>query len=105
MTAKTSQKLADVLRAAGFDDLAQRAEQDEFHDFLSDHALPEMQLAAELADLVGSAKEEKQRLAAHMIRQRVIDGDFDASNEESEEWAASPEGRSAFTELVKKPRA
>jgi hypothetical protein len=101
VTAKTSQHLADVLRAAGFEALAKRAETDEFHDFLSPHATPEMQLAAELADFVGSAKEEKQRIAAHMIRQRLIDGEFDASSEESDEWAASPAGQDAFDRLAK----
>jgi hypothetical protein len=102
MTAKTSQHLADVLRDAGFEDLAKRAERDEFHDFLSPHATPELLLAALLADLSTHPKvHERQRIAAHMIRQRLIDGEFDASLEESDAWAESPEGQAAFRELFK----
>jgi hypothetical protein len=32
--------------------------------------------------------------------QRAIDGEFDASREESAEWAASPEGQETFRTLV-----
>jgi hypothetical protein len=100
MTAKTSQHLADVLRAAGFDDLAVRAEADEFHDFLSPHALPETMLAEILADYAATPI-PAQRIAAMNIRQRLIDGEFDASDEESDEWAASPEGQETFGKLVR----
>lgn len=86
MTAKTSQHLADTLRASGFDDLAKRAEADEFHDYLSPHGLPEVRLDTELAMLANNAKTQHQRLAAH---------------QESDEWAASAEGQAAFGELIK----
>jgi hypothetical protein len=36
------------------------------------------------------------------LRQRVIDGEFDASAEEGDEWAASPEGQEAFRRLMPK---
>src|SRR5262245_7856860 len=104
MTAATSQKLADALRAGGLEELARRAEADEFHDFLSPHATPEMELAAELsrasveADL---AHDHAKAVAATDIRGRVINGEFDASKEESDAWAASPEGQAAFAELVR----
>lgn len=102
MTAPSSQKLADVLKAAGLMGLAMRAEQDEFHDFLSPHATPEMLLAEELAKLSGDpANSERARVAAHHIRNRLIDGEFDATKAESDEWAASPEGRAAFAALIK----
>jgi len=101
MTAKTSQHLADTLAAAGFEDLAKRAEADEFHDFLSDHATPELMLDAELVTLVKSSPTEALRTAAHNIRMRLWDGEFDASTEESDAWAESPEGRLAFQMLIK----
>jgi hypothetical protein len=100
MTAKTSQKLADVLRAAGFEDIALRAESDEFHDYLSPHAFPEMLLAEILADYAVTPI-TSQHIAALNIRQRLIDGEFDASKEESDAWAASPEGRETFSKLVR----
>lgn len=102
MTAETSRKLARVLHDAGFITLAERAEADEFHDFLSRHADPAATLAALLANILGDRTyTERQRLAAHHIRQRLIDGEFDASNAESEEWAAGPEGQEAFARLAR----
>lgn len=104
MTERTSQHLADVLRRAGFEGLACRAELDEFHDFKSRHDFPEMRLASELADIAGSPSfSERARLAAHHIRMRLIDGEFDADQAESEAWAESPEGQAAMNELVRKP--
>lgn len=104
MTAKTSQRLADILKAAGFIALATRAEQDEFHDFFSPAPNPAMLLDQELYQLAGDPKlSERARLAAHHIRMRHHDGEFDASNEESDEWAESPEGQAVMGELVRKP--
>jgi hypothetical protein len=103
MTAKTSQRLADALRAAGFDGFAKRAEADEFHDFLANAPLPQMVLADELASIVRNVNlEERVRLAAHHIRDRLINGEFDASEEEGDEWAASEDGRAAFAEFLPK---
>ena len=92
MTAKSSQKLADALRAAGFEDLAVRAETDEFHDYLSPHDLPAMALNIELTALGPGAD---------AIHELFIQGEFDATEEESDEWAASPEGQEAFGRLVR----
>jgi hypothetical protein len=36
------------------------------------------------------------------LRQRVINGDFDASSEESEAWAESEEGQDTFRRLINK---
>ena len=102
MTAATSQKLADVLRAAGFEGLAERAETDEFHDFLSNHPLPDLVLDQELHVIASNQKfSERERLAAHHIRMRHHDGEFDASLAESDDWAESPEGHDAFRRLIK----
>jgi hypothetical protein len=103
MTAKTSQYLADALRAAGFDDLALRAEADEFHEFLANVPLPLMVLADELASIIKNLNlSAPVRLAASNIRDRLINGDFDASEEEGDEWAASEDGRAAFAEFLPK---
>lgn len=100
MTARTSQHLADVLRAAGFVALAKRAEADEFHDFLSQHGFPEMELDRELSQIAGSTVHaEHSRLAAHHIRMRLHDGEFDADLKESDDWAASADGQAAMAEL------
>ena len=105
MTAKTSQKLADTLRDAGFEELAKRAEADEFHDFLSDDAMSSITLSNELARIANDPKRTKrENTAAQMIRLRHHDGEFDASIDESDDWAASPEGQEAFNLLIEEKK-
>jgi hypothetical protein len=99
-TMPTSQKLADALRAAKFEALAKRAEANEFNEFFSPHALPQMVLAEILAAVVGEpGMTERERLAAHHLRMRLIDGEFDATDEEAAAWAQSEEGKDAFKRL------
>lgn len=101
-TAKTAQHLADVLRKAGFEALAKRAEANEFHDFLSPHALPELMLDRELYVIVADLQRDLvERQRAEQIRYRLHDGEFDASLEESDAWAASDDGQEAFAMLTK----
>jgi hypothetical protein len=62
-----------------------------------------MLLADLLAQIVrDDGRPERERMAAHHIRQRLIDGEFDASNEEAEAWAAGPEGQATFGELARR---
>lgn len=101
-TAATAQHLADMLRAASFEALAVRAEANEFHDFLSPHAAPQLMLDKELVKVItGFNIKPSEREAAHNIRQRLHDGEFDASKEESAEIAESPEGQNALRRLAK----
>jgi len=100
----TKDKLAQALKAIQLDDMADKAAIGYYHDFLSPLDFPEIQLVNDLA-------EAAKRLPLHYrgimaLRQRVIDGEFDASTEESEEWARSPEGQAAMASLVgrKKPK-
>lgn len=94
MTAKTSEFLATELDKAGLPDLAIRARRDEFHDFLSPHTFPELTLVEALR-IAGTPE-------AIAIRTRVIDGEFDASTEESDDWARSPEGQEMLSMLTGK---
>lgn len=88
MTQPSSERLARVLADNGLQALAIRAMQDEFHDFQSPHELPEFTLVAEL-----------RKVGAEEMAQRVIDGEFDATKEESDAWAASPDGQAAMAEF------
>lgn len=100
-TAKTSQKLADALRAAGFVELAARAEANEFHDYLSPHDMPAALLDHALYFLASDTTlDDRTRLAAHHLRQRHHDGEFDADLAESDDWAASEEGKAVLGKLV-----
>jgi hypothetical protein len=86
----TKDMLPTALREAGLDTMADKASTGYYHDFLSPLDLPEMQLITELG--VAATKHPDKAETITALRQRVINGEFDASLEESEEWAKS-EGR------------
>lgn len=92
LMAHTKDLLAAALREAGLDDMADKAAEGYYHDFLSPLATPEMQLAEDLA-AIGTD-------AALALRERHINGEFDASVEESDVWADSPEGQDAMRGLL-----
>jgi hypothetical protein len=86
----STEKLVRALREAGASQrLLARARADEFNDYRSRHALPQHELLA-------AARAE----GLEGICQSVINGEFDATVEESDMWAASPEGQEAFRELL-----
>ena len=88
----TKDFLADELRKADLPEMANKAATGYYHDFLSPLDMPSVQLAADLAQ-TGTP-------AALALRQRAFDGEFDASTEETAEWASSPEGQAVFNMLV-----
>ena len=91
----TKDILADAMIEAGLPDaMVKRARDGYYHDFLSPLATPELVLAQELAE-IGTPK-------ALAVRERLINGDFDASTEESDEWADSPEGQDTFKRLTQR---
>jgi hypothetical protein len=85
-------KLAAELHKAGLPDMAIKAGQGYYHDFLSPIATPCIQLAADLA-AVGTP-------AAMALRARHVDGEFDATPEESAHWEQSEEGQAAMAQLT-----
>ncbi len=97
----SDKKLSMALREAGLDELAIRAERGHYNEFFGPLDTPTMQLAEDLAR-AGTPQ-------AMTLRQLVLHGEFDAGEEESEEWAASPAGQAAFGlldpqfRLVRKP--
>lgn len=63
--------------------------------------MPEMQLVADLRELAAQPTTgPKAKAALAAMVSRVIDGDFDATREESDEWARSPEGQETFRQLA-----
>lgn len=87
----TKDFLAQELRKAGLNDMADRAATGYYHDFLSPLDMPCMQLAEDLAK-AGTPE-------ALAIRKRHLNGEFDASKEESDAWAASADGQAAINSL------
>ena len=94
----TKDKLADALLAVGLLDMSLQARGGYYHDFLSPLELPEIALVTALGAAATANPDKAADIRALMTR--VINGDFDASAEESEEWAASPEGQEAFRSLT-----
>ena len=93
MTQHTKDFLAEELEKAGLHDMAMKAATGYYHDFLSPLPLPDMQLELDLLE-AGTTE-------AHALRMRHHNGEFDASIEESDEWACSPEGQDAMSSLAR----
>jgi hypothetical protein len=95
---RTRDKLAAELRkvaaiaspdnAAKYEAFAKRAETGEFDDFADTYLFPITQLYSELT-FAGLIK----------FAARVADGEFDATQEDCDEWARSPSGQAAAKEL------
>lgn len=96
----TKDKLARALADLSLDVMASKAAEGYYHDFLSPLDTPEIQLCHDLAEAAAAEEGDRQK-AILALRKRVINGDFDASKKESDDWAASPEGRAAFNSLLK----
>lgn len=92
----TTVKLALALENVGLMEMAKKAREGFYHDFLSPLDFPEMRLEADLRTASSFCPE------AEALRQRHLKGEFDASKEESDAWAASPDGKAAYAELTKR---
>lgn len=92
----TKDLLAQELRDAGLDEMAKKASEGYYHDFLSPLDMPDMQLELDLVDAATSGNK-----LANEIRMKHHNGDFDASIEESDEWAESAEGQAAIGSLAR----
>lgn len=79
---------ASPANAAKYEAFAKRAETGEFDDYADTHVCPITQLHSELT-AAGFTK----------FAGRVANGEFDATKEESNEWARSPSGQEAARQL------
>lgn len=93
MVKHTKDILADELDTAGLSEMAAKARDGWYHDYLS--PLPDPAMALD-RDLLKAGTP-----AAMALRARHHNGDFDASSEESNDWASSPEGQAAFERLAR----
>ncbi|MEY9235455.1 hypothetical protein ABIF78_007778 [Bradyrhizobium japonicum] len=99
----TKDMLADELMKIGLMDMSLQARGGHYHDFLSPLATSELQLLHDLAEAAQNRPDRHLEILA--LRQRCINGDFDATTEESDDWAASPEGQETFARLTEKPKS
>lgn len=86
----TTERLAEALKAAGAPpDMISRASEGYYDDFKSPLAMPEMQLRLDAL-----------ALGLDSIAEGVLRGEWDATREESDAWAASPDGQATFRDLL-----
>jgi hypothetical protein len=98
----TTVKLAKALQAIpGMPrQMIERAIAGHYHDYLSPLATPEIQLVADLRALANTpATKYDARPMLRALADAVIAGEYDASKEEADEWAASAEGQETFRQL------
>ena len=96
----TKDFLAQELKKAGLEEMAERATTGYYHDFLSPLDTPELQLMADLSEAAKNAVSANDAAEIMLLMLRHRQGEFDASLEESDEWAASPEGKAAYSILL-----
>lgn len=100
----TKDRLADELTKLGLPDLAAKARTGFYDDYLSPVADNIGQLLADLLEAVTKLPNsaEDRAIGILNLRQRAINGEFDGTTEESEAWAASPEGQNIMRQLLHK---
>lgn len=81
-------KMASPANAEKYEAFAKRADTGEFDDYADTYACPITQLHCELS-AAGFTK----------FAARVAQGEFDATKEESDEWARSPSGQDAAKQI------
>jgi len=88
---KTNEVLALELEKIGLVEMAKKAREGYYHDFLSPLEDPAMTLLSDL-----------KKAGALSLAARHMNGEFDATLEESEEWANSQDGQDTLRRLTKK---
>lgn len=91
MAEHTTEILARELRKAGLEQMAFNAERGLYHDYLSPLPTPCLTLAEHL--------KKAGTPAANEILKRHLNGEFDATKEESDDWAKSADGKDALSHL------
>ncbi len=88
---KSCIKLAAALEEAGLPEMASRTREGYYHDYLSPLAMPCLQLAEDL--------QQAGTPAALALRQRHLNGEFDATPEEGRDWMQSDDGKEVLSQL------
>ena len=94
----TKDVLAEALRELGLNEMADKAAKGWYHDYLSPLDTSVITLVDDLA--VAASHHMDNVKAIMFLRGQVMEGKFDATREESDEWAKSPEGQETFRKLI-----
>lgn len=103
----TAVYLGRVLDGIGLRVMATSARAFHYDDYFCPESIDDgmniHRLINELRSKMGSADPEQRRRILAVI-DAAIDGRFDGTKEESDQWAASPEGQDVFRDLLGPPR-
>lgn len=95
-TGRASDELLGTdLDSIGMHDLAARARASEFNDYFGEHDMPQHALIALVHTDSRGSHEQRMWLVGN-----VVEGKYDGTNAEADEWGASEEGRETFAELT-----
>lgn len=93
------QMLAKRLADAGLMEMSLAASEFRYHDFKSNVDLPAAALMQDLESALRVATSAEQRVKIEALLKDHCAGLFDATKEESDDWAKSPEGKASFDQL------
>lgn len=94
--------LADRLMEAGLAEMSHAARNYRYHDFRSGLDSPALALANELHAAAKATQDPERRDKIHAIYKAHMQGEWDATKAESDDWAEGPDGQLAFRELMGK---
>lgn len=88
MTKLPHEQLADDLMAAGLPEMSFAARHYRYHDFRSHLEAPAITLAKEISDAGRKNTDPERDKLLRAIYDKHMRGEYDATKEESDEWAA-----------------
>lgn len=95
------EKLARLCDELGLTAIAANARAFAYHDFKSPFDFPETMLHGHLKEAMNAEKDPVKKDKILEILDMHQSGEFDATYDESEEWARSPEGIAAMQDFEK----
>jgi hypothetical protein len=103
---QTPMYLGRVLDELGFADMARRAREGHFDDYFAPAEVADGMEILRLYNELGSKEQvvrKSERPRVRAVIEAVKTGEFDATKEESDRWAASKDGQETFAALLRRP--
>jgi hypothetical protein len=87
-----------VCERSDIDAMILRVREGYYHDYMSPVVMPDVQLVCDLRELAKTTPQSARGMILNIVSE-AIDGKFDATLKEGEEWMLSPEGQAALDSL------
>lgn len=96
----SDETLFKALHEVGLYQLAAAAREGEYNEFFGERATPMVDLVADLKQAHTASSDPTRQAQIVTLLQRAMNGDFDATRAEYEEWRDSPEAQVILRELI-----